>query len=250
MQRKSHQGVAWLEFDLFLKYTQLQHGTFLRHGGFSRGPFSSLNLCYAVGDDPDDVTRNIQVVTDQLQLSCLVRCRQVHGTHVHAVTKMGSYTVLGCDALMTDIPDIGLLIQHADCQAAIIYDPVNHAIVNVHAGWRGNVLGIYEKVIAQMKKHYGSLPENLLVGISPSLGPDASQFINYKTEFPESFWRFQHKPLYFDLWAIAQMQLEEAGIRPENIEIARQCTFSNPQDFYSHRYSKIRGLHSTIVRLR
>ena len=150
---------------------------------------------------------------------------------------------------MTSHPNLALMIYHADCQASIFYDPTHHAVAAVHAGWKGLVKEIYRKTIQSMKKRYGTKPEDLLVAISPSLGPNASEFVNYLKEFPRSFWNYQIKPNYFDLWEIAKMQLANNGIYEKNIQIAGLCTYSNPEDFFSYRRDKTACRHATIVSL-
>ena len=142
------------------------------------------------------------------------------------------------------------MMKHADCQAAIFYDPVHHALANVHSGWRGNVKNIYQTTILKMASVFGTKPQDLLVGISPSLGPQHAEFKNYKVEFPEHFWSFQVCPEYFDLWAIARHQLEEAGVLPYHIEIAGICTYANKEDCYSYRRDKVTGRHATLAMLR
>lgn len=144
---------------------------------------------------------------------------------------------------------LGLTILHADCQVALFYDPIQHAITVTHCGWRGSVQNIYQESIAAMRSLYGTKAENLLVGISPSLGPSASQFIHYQRELPESFYPFQVKPLYFDFWAISKWQLRECGVLPHHIEIAEICTYSHPEDFFSYRRIKTSGRHATIASL-
>ena len=53
--------------------------------------------------------------------------------------------------------DCGLVIQHADCQAAIFFDPVRKAIANVHCGWRGSVCNIYAKTVEKI-----TLPRDII----------------------------------------------------------------------------------------
>ena len=131
-----------------------------------------------------------------------------------------------------------------------MYDKKQKAIAIAHSGWRGSTLNIYKKTIETMKKRYHSKPEDILVCISPSLGPDSAEFQNYKTELPESFWQFQIQPYYFDFWKISRWQLEEAGILPHHIEIAGMDTLSNPTDFFSHRRDKPSGRNATIAFLK
>jgi YfiH family protein len=250
MLRRKQGDVEWLEFELLQDIPDLVHGVFLRHGGFSAEPYASLNVGGAAGDDLEVVRRNREKIGATLGLDNLVLGFQRHRTRVVAVPAQDAAELEDCDGLCTQQKGMGLLVQHADCQAAIFYDPINHAIANVHAGWRGNVQNIYKEAVDVLCKTAHSKPENLLVGISPSLGPQASEFKNYQVELPESFLPFQIKPTYFDLWAISRSQLEACGILPHHLEIASICTYSNPEDFFSYRREKKSGRHATVVALR
>lgn len=244
MQVKKKGDVQWLEFDLLTEIPGLVHGVLLRHGGVSSAPYHSLNAGGGSGDDPQKVDRNRKIIQDTFNLPSLISGYQKHGINI-ACPLHGD---LGdCDGLMTNQPGYGLMIKHADCQAAIFYDPVHRAVANVHAGWRGNVQNIYAETVKAMRAQMGSRPEDLLVCISPSLGPEASEFKNYKTELPEPFWSFQIKPTYFNLWEISRYQLLECGILPHHIEIASICTHANEKDFFSYRRDKVTGRNSTVV---
>lgn len=230
-------------FSIF-KGCPLTHASFLRHGGVSKNSFSSLNFGATQGDDPKDVAENRRVACATLNVPKLASLYQVHSdTIVEASDQKPK-----ADALITNRPNIGLLILHADCQAAILYDPIHHALANVHCGWRGNVANIYRKTVERMHAQYGTNPADLLVAISPSLGPQAAEFKHYRDEFPDSLWQFQ-KENYFDLWALSRHQLEEAGVLSHHIEIAGVCTYSNPDDYFSYRRVKKSGRHGTIAML-
>lgn len=142
------------------------------------------------------------------------------------------------------------MIKHADCQAAIFYDPINKAIGAAHSGWRGAIAKIYTKTILAMQIHFGTDPSHLLVGISPFLGKEHAEFKNYKDEFPEEFWKYQFKPNYFDFASIAMSELKAAGILSQHVNISSHCTFSNPEAFYSYRREKSTGRHGTVIALR
>ncbi len=247
MLKKNRDGLYWLEFELFSKIPELVHGCFLRHGGESIGPCGSLNVSTRRDDDPAAVRANLEKIRGVFSGIPLVGTNQTHSDRVVVV---GDHPdIEEGDALITQKRGVALLIKTADCQAAIVYDPIRQVIANIHAGWRGNVQNIYAKTVKRMEEEFGSRPEDLLVGISPSLGPDASEFVNYKNEFPEDFWPFQVKPNHFDLWAIARKQFIDAGVLPENIEIASECTRSNPHDYFSHRHDKATGRQATIIGL-
>lgn len=242
MLLKKQDDLHWIEFSIFDKHP-LKHASFLRHGGHSQGSYESLNFSYSVGDDPLNVKKNEEKICRTLEIPTLHRARLYHGDEIHLAP-----TDQLCDGISTSEPNLGLLITHADCQAAIFYDPVQHAIANVHCGWRGNVQNIYAKTVAFMHRQFGSSPKNILVGISPSLGPEDAEFTNYREELPQHFHDKQPKPNYFDLWAISKMQLTEAGVLPHHIEIAEISTFSS-LDCFSYRREKNSGRLGTIIML-
>lgn len=247
MIQKSKDGIHWLEFEILAKQG-LVHGVFLRHGGVSEGAYGTLNAGGGSGDDANNVEENRSRILKALGIKRYAAGKQVHGNNVVWVNDE-SLQVGDCDALITQNTSLSLMIKHADCQAAIIYDPVCRALANVHSGWRGNVKNIYRATVEKMKQTFGSKPEDLLVGISPSLGPDHAEFKNYRTEFPEEFWRFEVRPEHFDLWAIARHQFESCGVLPDHIQIASICTYANPQDYFSYRRDKITGRHATVAML-
>lgn len=249
MIRKEQDGVSWLEFELFGDLPFVKHAMFLRHGGVSPAPFDSLNFSSFAGDSKDNVQRNFDKAKRILGLEILVYSHLCHGKSIIEYHPSHLVDPQVCDGVATSQKDIGLLMTHADCQVALFVDPVHRAIANVHAGWRGNVANIYHETVAFMKKAYGTSPKDLLVGVSPSLGPDDAEFINYREELPESFWKFQTKPNFFNLWEVAHSQLTEAGIASHHIEIAGISTLSSPGDFFSYRRQKISGRHGTVIAL-
>jgi len=239
---KKQDNIQWIEFEIFSNHP-LRHASFLRHGGYSTFPYHSLNFSYSVGDDPINIQKNEEKICHILNIPSITRARLCHGNTINLAPSSDL-----CDAIATSQPNLGLLITHADCQAAIFYDPVQHALANVHCGWRGNVQNIYAKTISFMQKKFGSSPQNILVGISPSLGPNDAEFLNFQEELPWHFHSMQSKPNHFDFWAISKMQLTEAGILPHNIEIAEISTLSS-EDCFSYRRTKTSGRHGTVAML-
>lgn len=247
MLRKIQDGVHWLEFELLADFPRLKHGVFLRHGGSSMGTFASFNLSHNLGDRVEHVEANLKKAAQIMGVTEWLWGQQVHSNQIELVTTSPWNYALPCDALATSLPNKGLMIHHADCQAAILYDPIQHSLCTVHCGWRGSVLNIYASAIALMKKTFHSSPQDILVCISPSLGPESAEFIHYRQELPETFWEYQIKPHYFDFWAISEMQLLKEGILREHIQIAGYDTKARPEDYFSYRYNKIRGGHGTVA---
>jgi len=132
MIEKEKEGIRWLEFELLQEERcHLAHAVFLRHGGVSQKPYDSLNLGGGSGDDPSLVAINRQRVLSVLPSSDPVSGYQVHGDHIEVVRKGWNFEG-GCDGLITEEKKRSLMIKHADCQAAIFYDPMQRRLANVH----------------------------------------------------------------------------------------------------------------------
>jgi polyphenol oxidase len=224
--------------------------SFLRHGGVSEKNFFSLNVSTSVGDHPDNVKVNRKIVQDNMGVSHLFFANQTHSDLVVEVTKNNLKEHPTCDAIVTKEKDIGLAITHADCQAALFFDPQNKVIAAAHAGWRGLCKNIYKKTIDFMKSKYNSKAENILVCISPSLCLKHSEFKNYKNEFPKELWVYQKEPFHFDLWQIGKDQLETEGVKPSNIEFAEECTFCDENNYFSYRREKDTGRQVSVICLK
>lgn len=200
---------------------------------------SPLNMAFEKAPDQEEVLRNFKTVQQHFGLTDLAYTRQRHGDQITEIRKRTPIPT--GDALMTEESSLGLLLSHADCQIACFYDPIKKVIASAHAGWRGNVKQLYTKTISALRQRYGSFPANLLAAVSPSLGPAHSEFVNWQAEWPEALWRYR-LGTYFDLWQMAEDELLEAGLLPHHIQIARLCTYSDPDKFFSYRRAVHQGL--------
>ena len=215
-----------------------RYGFFDRHGGVGAPPFDSMNVSYGVGDREKTVSKNRQQIQKMLGSSSLLSAKQVHSDRIYCLTTPinSNREIENVDALVTDQQGVGLMIQQADCQAVLLFDPVNNVVAAVHCGWRGNVSNILEKVVHRMISCFGVSPEELVVVISPSLGPCCAEFINHKSELPDEFRPFMVSENHFDFWQISKNQLVHAGLTEVNITVAGDCTCCS-SDYFSYRRS-------------
>ncbi|WP_212636829.1 peptidoglycan editing factor PgeF [Desulfacinum hydrothermale] len=255
-------GLNVFRWPALASLTGLVHGVFTRQGGVSRPPYDSLNTAFGNGDRPEAVARNLARIAAHTGLKTLAAVRQVHGDRVVVVDEAflerwerrkheGVSLILGpeADALVTRLPRVGLLVRIADCQAVFLADPQRRVIANVHSGWRGSVANILGKTVAVLEERFQCRPESLVAAVSPSLGPCCAEFRNFEGELPRSFWAFQVRPTYFDFWAISRRQLVEAGLRPQNIHLAQQCTACHPDLYFSYRRDKETGRMGAVIAL-
>jgi polyphenol oxidase len=235
MRRAFFKDLPAYQFHLLQKFSGLAgHGVFGRDGGKSKKPFNSLNVKFGIGDRDTDVMANRGIICSSLGLDIhnLVSAEQKHGKNIKIVDRKfilsyGDDEVSDTDAFITDIPEIALMIQVADCQAILILDPVKKVVAAVHAGWKGLAQNISRETIRLMKRVYGSDPAQLLVGISPSLGPCCAFFSEPEKELPEDFKKYISKDKRVDLWSYSADQLQKAGIKKNHIESAKICTQCN-----------------------
>lgn len=229
----------------------LFHGTFNRSGGISPAPWDSLNVSFGLGDDPGNVRSNRAVIKKALGFSHFVSARQIHGSLVYHVKENPGrdLEIDGFDALVTNVADLGLMIQQADCQAVMLFDPEKKAVGIAHVGWRGSAAGIIAATVSAMRRAYATDAADLTAAISPSLGPCCAQFVNYQSELPPSLHGCQVRPDYFDFWAISHDQLCAAGVRPENVHTAQICTRCS-RDYFSYRREKETGRFASVIGLK
>lgn len=218
----------------------------------SRTPYNSLNIGYGTGDHGKDVQTNIRIVKDALGVNRLRFLRQVHGQRLVVFkgrTRDGPEGAPRGDALITGRTRLALMIKQADCQAVILFDPLNRVVANVHCGWRGNTRNILGAAVGLMKKEFGSDTSRLMAAIGPSLGPCCAEFVSHEEIFPKAFRPFMVRKNHFDLWALSRWQLLEAGLAEQNIELARLCTKCRTDLFFSYRAEGITGRFATLVML-
>jgi YfiH family protein len=243
-------GIPFFQFPNLSGFPGLRHGIFTRKGGVSRGAFDSLNVGQDVGDTLDNVKENRHRVARSMSTDHLIFSRQVHGT---AVLKIANDHVPGRlltgDALITDCSGHFIAVQVADCQPVLLFDPGKRVMAAVHSGWRGNVENVIGHTVTAMGTAYACRPENILAGIGPSLGPCCGEFVNYRKELPERFWRYGDETNRFDFWAISRDQLMAAGLREQNIHVSRLCTKCRTDLFFSYRGETVTGRFPAVIGL-
>jgi len=231
---------------------ELTHGVFARRGGWSAPPYESLNVSFSVGDRAEHVRGNLAKVQNEVEGARLIYLDQLHGKEVHvfrASVGLPSGNHYPGDAMITDVPGVGLMIKQADCQSVILYDPERRVVANVHCGWRGSVQNILGGVVARLKQDFSCKPLGILAAIGPSLGPCCGEFMDYKKIFPREFEQFMVREHVFDMWAISCWQLIGAGLLAENIELASICTRCRTDLFFSYRGEGVTGRFCTVVML-
>jgi hypothetical protein len=214
-----------------------------RYGGVSKYPFNTNNLAFHVGDDFADVVHNHELTAKILNYehSHLVYMRQIHSDRIIIVNESMDFDhPPEGDALITNRPNIPLMVMGADCTPVLIHDPISGVIGCVHAGRAGALKEILPKTIHTMCKEYGARIDNLQVSLGPSIHgccyeineTIANEVFSKKLE---DALRREGEKVYLDVNTILHLQLNALGIKKENIEVINECTSCNSATYFSYR---------------
>ena len=168
---------------------------------------------------------------------------QIHSDIVNKIDENNICQKIEGDALITNIPNVPLLIFTADCVPIAIIDKKNKAIGLAHAGWRGTFDEISKKTIEKMNKYYNTNVNDLVCIIGPSIGPccyevskDLVKKFNMNfTNSTEKFYTIEEDKYKLDLWKVNELILKESGVKDENIINLNLCTSCNSDKFHSYR---------------
>jgi polyphenol oxidase len=248
-----------LKFKNFSKLdSELEHFISTRVGGFSKEPFSDLNLALHVGDEQTVVLRNRKQLAKNLQipLENFVFAKQTHSENIFVVTRencsSGVFEQVGAiknvDAFITKEKNIAIAVLVADCVPILLFDKEQKVIAVIHAGWQGTLKEIAKKTVEKMLIEFNCEPKNIIAGVGPSIGPchfevQEDVFSQFEKTFGienKALTKEQGK-LFIDLWSLNKEQLLSAGIPKENIEVMGRCTVCENKDFFSARKEKITG---------
>ncbi|MBD5560649.1 MAG: peptidoglycan editing factor PgeF [Clostridia bacterium] len=225
------------------------HGFMTRHGGVSEGPYASLNLSLTREASPENKAENFRRAVTALGLdpASMVLVNYEHGDGIAAVSAEDAgkgFTkptdLPKCDGLYVDGPDITAVTLHADCVPVFVVDRKGGRGAVCHAGWKGTVKRLPQKLVEKLFKE-GSRLEDIVVGIGPHIrsccfevGEDVSGV--FREEFgEETVVSMPGEKDHVSLERALLLQLQDAGLAPEQVTVAEECTFCRDDLFYSHR---------------
>ena len=242
--------VGSIKYSTFSSFEKqgLYHAVFTRHGGISPSPWKSLNFGASVGDDNGRVLQNRETALAALDINpdSVYDVFQIHSTEIVTTDRpLGKNEPhFKADAIITNTPNVTLMMRFADCVPIFLYDPINRAIGLSHAGWLGTVNKIVGKTVDKMKLEFGTNPKDIMAALGPSIGPDhdavgkevLAKVVSNFGAAAEHLLVTDENRSYFNLWKANQVILNEVGVT--KIEVSEICTNCNLTDWYSHRGEK------------
>lgn len=177
------------------------------------------------------------------------RQTQVHGTTLVQLAAGNAPDVLHVgesDALLAATPGWLCLGQSADCCLGLVALPERRIAALFHAGWRGAVAGLPERVMATLTD-LGAQPAECWIAICPAIqqasyqiGPEVARQVRLwatQLELPEVL---RPDPERADRWrldlpGLVAGQLRAAGVQSEQIFVSNRDTCEEPDWFHSYR---------------
>lgn len=252
LKEKNH--VPYIQFKNLSATGIVKHGFSTRKGGVSTGIFSSMNLNFKRGDDPDAVLENYRRMAAALNMRVedMVLSDQTHTTNVRVITEedrgkgiLKPQDYSDVDGMITNVPGIVLVTSYADCVPLYFVDPVRKAIGLSHSGWKGTVGHIGQKTVWKMHEVYGSEPKDIVAAIGPSICQSCYEVSDDVAEaFRTNFTADEAADILLDkgngkyqldLWKANWYVLTDAGILPEHLSVTDLCTACHPDLLWSHR---------------
>ena len=252
LKEKNH--VPYIQFKNLSATGIVKHGFSTRKGGVSTGIFSSMNLNFKRGDDPDAVLENYRRMAAALNMRVedMVLSDQTHTTNVRVITEedrgkgiLRPQDYSDVDGMITNVPGIVLVTSYADCVPLYFVDPVRKAIGLSHSGWKGTVGHIGQKTVWKMHEVYGSEPKDIVAAIGPSICQSCYEVSDDVAEaFRANFTADEAADILLDkgngkyqldLWKANWYVLTDAGILPEHLSVTDLCTACHPELLWSHR---------------
>ena len=235
----------WLEPD-WPAPANIRAATTLRTGGVSKHPFTSLNPATHVGDNPESVMKNREIIKTMLDLPTEpIWLKQTHSNRAIAATINNE--PLDADASFTNQPGVVCAVMTADCLPLLVCSTDSSEVAAIHAGWRGLVDGIIDHTIAALQN------KDLLVWLGPAIGPKQFEigdevraaYLAKSAEYNSAFKPRSSNKWLADIYQLARINLAMLGI--DNVYGGGFCTATDHEHFYSYRRDNKTGRMATLI---
>ena len=208
--------------------------TTTRAGGFSSGPYESLNLGAHVEDATEHVNKNRQRLIEALELpNEPMWLDQRHGNDVIQLTQTTSINSLA-DAAYTNKVGVICAVLTADCLPLLLCDVTGEYVAVAHAGWRGVLNGVIENTVQALP---GENP-NIMCWLGPAIGPSkfevgkevVEQFFERDAIHENAFRTLGNSKYLANIYKLVKNILTKNGVN--KIYGGEYCTYSQKNKFF------------------
>ncbi|MCX7099536.1 MAG: peptidoglycan editing factor PgeF [Methylococcales bacterium] len=225
--------------------------TTLRTGGVSQAAYATLNPATHVGDDPNKVNHNRQLIAEMLALPHEpVWLEQIHSNK--AVDAASTVALPQADASYTDQAGIVCAVLTADCLPLLACTSDGSRVAAIHAGWRGLLAGVISNTLTAMLPTETAMAD-LLIWLGPAIGPDCFEvglevrdaFLEKSATYSPAFKAQANGKCLADIYQLAKIELASLGI--SQVFGGTHCTVTEKEDFYSYRRDSQTGRMATLI---
>ena len=221
--------------DVVFESERLKLGFTTRFGGVSEGAYKGLNLAGHVGDLPQNVAKNREILAAALDIAPfnLKFMRQIHSNRVEILRDLED-ELPPCDGVITALKGVTLCVLVADCSPVLIADEGRGIVAAVHAGRAGVTGKICTNALSLMKSEFGCEAGDLRVFVGANIKArnyevgelDLGEFNRYKKEGK------------FDMEAALRDEFTALGVGRAEFDL--RCTFETGE-LFSYRRDGVTG---------
>ena len=224
-----------LKSSLLNRYQELVFG-FSTKIGLRRSHPYFFNMSLSVQDSREKVLENRRYFFKRLGLSesNIAMQKQVHGDTIIFIGEGGNCGE--SDAMITDRPNLGLVISSADCPVIFLFDNKKKVIAAVHSGWRGTENKILLKVLTKLVQDFNSNPNNIAAYIAPSISQKHYEVgEEVASLFDEKYSIKKNAKYLLDLQSINRDIMLKFGLLKKNIQVSSLCSYEIKDLLHSYR---------------
>ncbi len=206
-----------------------------------------FSLAMHTGENIDISFSNRLKAIDMLNISQntkIILASQTHSSNVVIVDEMNSRgwesmsdAISDCDALICSKSGVLIGVMTADCVPILLFDTQKNVVAAVHAGWKGTKANIVAESVKVMRENFGC--ENIIAGIGPSICKCCYEVDDKLAGEFSGIYRdcvtIVDGKYMLDLQLINRLQLLDAGLKDENIEMSNICTACENKSYFSYR---------------
>lgn len=237
---------------------------YCRNGGVSKEHYHSLNTSINSQDELTNINANIKLIAKDIncEYENLKLVNQVHGNDVFIIDDANiDSRDIKADAIVTNLRNVALGINTADCTPVLFIDAEKKIIGAAHAGWRSAISGILQNTVKKMQE-LGANKKNIVAVIGPTIAQKSYEVdTNFKEEFvSKDFGNIVYfsnsvkaSHFMFDLPSYCSDRLKSMGIK--KVDNLNLDTYTNEDLFFScrrsaHKGSKIFGGQLSVIMLK
>ncbi len=231
----------------------------LRHPGKSQGVYAGFNLALHVGDEQSRVLANRHDLIDYANLPSTPKwLNQTHSNIALLAETISSDIAPNADASYTQKSHKVCIAMTADCLPILVTNKEGTEVAAIHAGWQGLAAGVIENTLSALT----SKPESLIVWIGPSIHqPNYEVGEDFYARFSETHSQKElaaafmsvratgGRPLKWlaDVPLLATQLLIRCGVNSQDIYLSNECTYANPERYFSYRRDGATGRMASLV---